>query len=434
MDRKKILIKNISLGFVFKILNMIVVFTTIPLLLSYLEEEQYGVWVTIFSIVNIVFFVDAGIGNGLKTKLAEAISARDYKLSKTYITTAYISIALIALAVFLLGIVLVFTLNLQNVLNTSIDNSELKTVFLIILITAIFSFILSLFKSFYYASQQSSKVELAMLLYQITVLILIAVLLSFYPRSLLLVSCVYGFSNVLIGVAFTILFFKKNKKITPSIGFFDKKKMKDLIGLSLGFFAIQLCMIVIFTTDNLIISSLLGPEEVTQYDIVLKLFQFLVTISVILLDPFWALFTDAYIKKDITWIKQTLKKLNKIFFLFIIVVFALVMFTKNIISVWIGKDFTVVDMLPYFMGIFVLVRVYPVMYMFFLNAIGKIKLQMYLYIFGAIINIPLSIFFVKYLDFGIAGVILGTICSIVSMVFLLPIQTFKILKKNEPSL
>jgi O-antigen/teichoic acid export membrane protein len=434
MDRKKILIKNISLGFVFKILNMIVVFTTIPLLLSYLEDEQYGVWVTIFSIVNIVFFVDAGIGNGLKTKLAEAISARDHKLSKTYITTAYISIALIALAVFLLGIVLVFTLNLQNLLNTSIDNSELKTVFLIILITAIFSFILSLFKSFYYASQQSSKVELAMLLYQITILILITVLLYFYPRSLLLVSCIYGFSNVLIGIVFTTLFFKKNKKIRPSISFFDKKKMKDLIGLSLGFFAIQLCMIVIFTTDNLIISSLLGPEEVTQYDIVLKLFQFLVTISVILLDPFWALFTDAYNKKDITWIKQTLKKLNKIFFLFIIVVFVLVMFTKNIISVWIGKDFTVVNMLPYFMGIFVLVRVYPVMYMFFLNAIGKIKLQMYLYIFGAIINIPLSIFFVKYLDFGIAGVILGTICSIVSMVFLLPIQTFKILKKNEPSL
>ena len=69
--------------------------------------------------------------------------------------------------------------------------------------------------------------------------------------------------------------------------------------------------------------------------------------------------------------------------------------------------------------------------MYFLNGIGKIKLQLQLYVLGAIINIPISIYFVKYLDLGSSGVILGTTISIISMTIILPIQTFKILKKGE---
>ena len=81
------------------------------------------------------------------------------------------------------------------------------------------------------------------------------------------------------------------------------------------------------------------------------------------------------------------------------------------------------------MSIFVLVRVYGIIYMNFLNAISKVKLQLFLYVFGAVINIPLSIFFVNYCNLGSSGVILGTIISILGLSIILPIQTFKILKE-----
>ena len=83
------------------------------------------------------------------------------------------------------------------------------------------------------------------------------------------------------------------------------------------------------------------------------------------------------------------------------------------------------------MSLFVLVRVYGSIYMYFLNAIGKIKLQLWLYVFGAIINIPLSIFLVKQFNLGSSGVILGTVVSIISLSIVLPIQTYKILKKSN---
>ena len=431
MNRRKIIFKNVSLGVFYKALNLLAVFTTIPLLLNYLDIEQYGVWVTIFSIVNIVFFVDAGIGNGLKTKLSEALSLQDYSLAKTYISTAYLFISVIALVVLLIGAIFLFTIDWQGVFNTSIKNEELIVVLGLILGMVVISFVLNIFKSFYYAAQQSSKVELALLIYQLLVLGAVFILLQYFTRNLLYVALVYGISNISIGILFTIIFFRKNKNIRPSIEYFKKEKVNDLLGLSLAFFCIQLCMIVIFTTDNLIITNLIGPEEVTNYDIVYKLFQVVITISVIAQDPFWALYTDAYQKKDYQWIKQTLNRLNKLFFIFVFVAIGLFFVSESIIKFWVQRDLKISRNLLLFMAIFVLVRIYGIIFMNFLNSIGKVKVQMWLYILGAIINIPISIIFVTKFDLGSSGVILGTICSIVSLSIILPIQSYKILKKKS---
>lgn len=431
MNRSKIIFKNVSLGVLYKVINLIVVFTTIPLLLSYLEKEQYGVWVTIFSIVNIVFFVDAGIGNGLKTKLSEAVSVKNFKLAKTYISTAYIFISAISLLLLIIGLVLIMSIDLQNLFNTSLENEKLKNVLLTILVMVIISFVLSLFKSFYYATQQASKVELAMLIYQILVLIGVYVLLQYFTRDLLFIALIYGSSNILVSLLFTIFFFKKHKSMQPKISAFEKNKVKDLMGLSLAFFCIQLCMIVIFTTDNLIITSLIGPEEVAVYDIVYKLFQVLITISLIAQDPFWALYTDAYQKKDYKWIKQTLNRLSLLFILFIVIVFGLYFLSETIIIFWIKKDLSISKNLLLFMSVFVLVRVYGIIFMNFLNSIGKVKVQMWLYILGAILNIPLSFYFVKQCNLGSSGVILGTIISIISLSVVLPIQAYRNLKEND---
>ena len=432
MDRKKIIFKNTSLGILYKIINMGIVFTTIPLLLNYLDKEQYGIWATIFSLINIVFFVDAGIGNGLKTKLSEAISSKNFKLAKQYISTAYISILVISAVIFIIGSVLIFCVNLEELFNTTlISDKELKKILFVTLCLIVTVFILNLYKSFYYASQQASKVELAMLCYQVIILFSVLIILNFFPKNLLYVTLIYGLSNIIISLVFTVSFFKKNKQIIPAISDFSKDKIKVLMGLSLSFFIIQLCMIVIFTSDNLIVTNLLGPKEVTTYDIVYKLFQVVVTVSVIALDPLWALYTDAYQKKDFYWIKKTILKLNKLFILF--AVFAVVLFyvSDSVIKFWLQRDLNINKNLILYMSIFILVRVYAVIYMMFLNGIGKVKIQMWLFVLGALINIPLSIYFVKYLHLGSSGVILGTVFSIITLAIVLPLQTFKILKKNE---
>ncbi len=431
MDRKKILIKNISLGLVYKSINLLIVFTTIPLLLNYLDKELYGIWATIFSLINIIIFVDGGIGNGLKTKLAESLSLKNFHLAKTYISTAYVSILVISLVLFAVASLFIYLTDFQKLFNTALlTNSEFQIILTITFFLVIIGFILNLYKSLYYANQQASKVELSLLIYQIIILISITLLMQFYSKSLLLIAIIYGGSNVLIGLWFSFQFFKRNKQIIPEISFFNKEKVKSLMGLSLEFFVIQLSMIVIFTTDNLIITNLIGPKDVATYDVVYRLFHLLITLSAIAQDPLWALYTDAYQKKDFNWIKKSIKRLNKLYLLFILVVIILYFIANPFIQFWTQKDLGILDSLLLIMAIFVLIRVYGLIYMVFLNAIGKIKLQMWLFVFGAIINIPISIFLVKNTDLGSGAVILGTVLSIFSLSILLPIQTNRILSKK----
>ncbi len=431
MNRKNVIFKNVSLGVVYKALNMCMVYLSIPLLLNYLGKEEYGLWVTIFSVVSMVYVMDVGIGNGLKNKLTTTLSNNNHKSAREYISTAYVLVSFMSLVLLAIGALFIYNLDLQSLLSTSIDEVYLKKTLFITLVLILVSFVLNLYKSFYYATQNAAKTELSLFVYQAIILLSIIFALTYLRSSLLYVAIIYGSANTFIGIVFTVLFFYKNRALMPSLIFYNKEKVQSLMGIGIGFFLIQLSMIVIFATDNIIISKLLGPEEVTNYDIVNKLFQVVIVVSVILQNPLWPLYTNAYQKKDFNWIRKTLKRLNMLFIGFVVMVILLGFLSHNIISLWISERLVISNRLIIFMGVFVIVRVFGSIYMYFLNGIGKIKLQLWLYAIGALINIPLSVYFVKYLNLGSSGVILGTIVCILGMTIALPIQTYKILRRNE---
>ena len=100
-----------------------------------------------------------------------------------------------------------------------------------------------------------------------------------------------------------------------------------------------------------------------------------------------------------------------------------------IVKIWIGQEFIYPRYLILFWGLFILNRVYGDIYMIFINATGRIKLQMYLYILGAIVNIPLTIYFIKDLNMGSSGAILATNICMLPLAIIMPIQAYYILKE-----
>ena len=116
-----------------------------------------------------------------------------------------------------------------------------------------------------------------------------------------------------------------------------------------------------------------------------------------------------------------------------IVLFGLfiIYFLEEILNFWIGKDIIEVpEGLALCNLAFAFIFCFTNIYMFFINASNKINVQMYLYIFGALVNIPLSVFFVKLLGSS-TGVILSTIICFLPLLIVMPIQTKKIIRKLE---
>lgn len=430
MDKNKILKNNISWGLIWKGVSFIVSYLTIPFLLKYLGDEYYGIWITIYVILNVAYFMDLGIYLGLRNKLTESFSKQDSKQTKQYLSTAYFSFGIVVLLMLIFGLILIYSLNLQNVFNTSLDSVILRRILILSLFLVSISIILNLFKTIFEALQKSAKVEMALAFYQILVLIQILLLPLFIKQSIFWISFIYGFSNIVIALIFSINFFSKNPDLFPSFNFFSKEKLKDIMSLGFHFFIIQLSLIVIFSTDNLIITHYVNPVETTIYSNVLKVFQPILILSAIIFKTLWPLYNNAFQNTDIHWIRNTLRKLNYYFFIIILILLVVYFSFDGITKIWLGRIFVYNDYLLIFMSLFVLLRIYGDIYMTFVNGIGKIKFQMWLYIFGAIINIPLSIWFIKHTDLGSSGVILATSISILPLTILIPIQTIKILKSK----
>ncbi|MFD0990550.1 lipopolysaccharide biosynthesis protein [Mariniflexile jejuense] len=429
MTKDKILKSNVLHSLVWRALNMILMYLTVPFLLLYLGDEYYGVWVTIYGLFVTIYFMDIGISLGLKNKLTEALTIKDYNLANIYISTAYLAIFFMSLFILAVGACFIFFFKMNQLFNIEIEESKMKLIILINLFLVVLSVSINIYKSLYMAIQKSYKNETALAIYQALIFLGIILLPYLIKKSLVLVSLIYGITNIAIGLIFTALFFYKNKHLKPKLKFFRRERMGEIMGLGINFFVIQLSLIIILSTDNIIITYFVNPESTTVYSIVYKIFQPFLILSSLIFTPLWTLFTDAYKTREIIWIKKTLFNLN---ILFIVLFVALILVGINIhwiIKIWIGKDYILPQALIIFMIAFILIRVYGDIYMTFLNGIGKIKLQMWLYLFGAIINIPLSILFVKYYGLGSSGVILATCLSLLGLAIFMPIQALKTIKK-----
>jgi len=82
------------------------------------------------------------------------------------------------------------------------------------------------------------------------------------------------------------------------------------------------------------------------------------------------------------------------------------------------------------LGIYTITTVFITPFVYFLNGVGKIKLQYLLSIIAAIGNIPLALILSKHLHFGTVGVISSTLISMLPFMFLMPIQCMKIINNK----
>ena len=74
--------KNILVIILLQGISVLTSFLLVPLTIDYVSASEYGIWLTISSIVGWFSLVDIGMGSGLKNKLTEALDKNDTNLAK----------------------------------------------------------------------------------------------------------------------------------------------------------------------------------------------------------------------------------------------------------------------------------------------------------------------------------------------------------------
>lgn len=423
------LIKSIGLNVIMKPMAMIISLIYTPLLLNYLGDEMYGVWVTILSIVNWVNSFDVGIGNGLRNELVKDLNAKDKDAAKKSISTAYLSLTVITGAIFLVISIVSMFADWNSILNTQLEIKN--TLFLSFLFICI-NFVIALYKNIYYAIQKSETVATVGLIVQLLNLVGVFFARYFIGDVYRLVSMAYifGLTSLITNVAYSVALWIKYPYTIPRLNGFSKTRLNVICSLGIKFFIIQIAGIVLFTTDSVLISHLFTPAKVTAYNTVNKVFSAIFTIFMAVMAPMWSRFSLEKEKGNYSWMKNTIKKLLILWGCFSIGTLILVPIYPWISSVWLGRK------LQYDKGIVIIMALYMITYMYsgifstIINGLGEIKVQMYLSIFSAFINIPLSVFLARNMGMLTTGIALGTLISILIGNVVFTIQVLSVINKG----
>ncbi len=422
--------KNILASFVIKGLNIGISLLLVPLTIDYVNSTRYGIWLTLSSIIGWFALFDIGLGHGLRNKFAEAMAKGKIKLARIYLSTTYAIMTIIVAALLLVFLCINPFLDWSKILNSPAGMAgELSILSLIVFTFFCLQFVLNLLTTIITANQEPAKASLLNLLGSAISLLIIYLLTLTTKGSLIYLALVFGMAPVLVLFISSIwLYNGKYKAYSPSFKYVRFKFSKGLMNLGLKFFVIQIAALVMYSTDNIIITQLFGPEQVTPYNIAFKYFNLVPMLMGIIITPFWSAYTEAWVKKDLIWIRKTVNKLKLVWAAMTVLTIVMLIFSDFFYWLWVGPEIKVPRIVSIFLAIYVIIFVWTDIFVPFLNGVGKIKLQLYLSIIGMVINIPLALFLGKLI--GIGGIILSTILLNLVHIIVQPIQTYKLINNT----
>ena len=426
--------KNIISLFLNKGVAIAISLLLVPVSINYLDKEEYGIWLTISSIISWISYFDVGLVHGFKNRFAASKANNDTMLAKQYVSTTYAVMFSIFTLIIIIAEIITPYINWASLLGISSQyNNMLVDVCRVLFFFVGIHLMLGVITALLTADQRSAYAAIIATIGQSIILLGIYILtIQPYKSMLYMAMIISGTPCIILLTASIYLFKTKYKEYAPSIKQIRWKLIGNILGLGGKFFVIQISMLLIFQVVNIIISRNLGSESVTLFNVSYKYFSILQMVFAIILSPFWAAYTDAYTKKDYTWMKHIFGKLQKIFYIALIPSFIMLITSQIFFKLWLPENIHISWQLSIAMWIYILTLTYSNIFMNIINGIGKVTIQAIVYVISAIFSIPLCSFLSCH--WGIPGILLVLSLVYFTQAILAKIQLNKILLNKAKGL
>jgi len=411
-------------------------FLSIPLLIRYFGDTNYGLWVMVFALFQWVFSMDFGLSSVLKTKIPILIHDNKIDFIKSYIIATYKITTIISLSIFICFFCLLQFIDLKKVLNIPFfDTVFINNLFLLNVFLFCLNFIFNVQKSLFVAFLKGKYSEQSIAVNQIVFLLTLLFIVCFfsdlnYEQKLILVSLTNGIIGLIVNGLYTVYFFWLEKlNISTNIAS-PKGFISETIRLGFKYMIIQIGLLFVFSSDNYILSNAFGPKDVVPYEIINKLFQFPMMIIFAALSPLWSMFAKDYSDKNYLKLLSKFKKFNYNFVVISILIIILALICPYIISVWIKQKINIPENLVFYVAIVTALRIFVSFYSFFLYGVEKINKYIIVLLLSLLIKFPLT-FFLIHLGFGINSVAIATLLIMLVWVIIIPFQCYKIINEIQ---
>ena len=426
--------KNVIGSMLIKVMSIAISLVMVPMTIHYINPTQYGIWLTMSSMVAWISFFDIGFTQGLRNRFAEAKAKGNRELAKTYVSTAYFFIGIIFITIWVILLLVNQFIDWGRLLNINEKAAhEVSVLAYIIFSYFCFQFVFKIITTILIADQKPAKAVMLDLFGQFLSLIAIYILTKLTSGSLIYLALALGVAPTLVIIGANLYFFKtKYKDYAPSLRFVKKKYAKDIMALGFKFFILQIAAIVQYQTILFLIAHYFDPLQVTSYNIAYKYFGILQMGFMILVTPLWSGVTDAYNSGDIEWIRNAVTKYLYILIPFILMGAAMLAISKPIYDLWLGENVVIVPFtISLLCYVFISTTLFAYIFVFVINGIGALQIQFYSSIITSIAFVALSMILIKHFHFGVESILISSIVSNLFGLIIAPIQYYQIIIKRK---
>ena len=437
-DNDSIMKRNVLMSFLIKGLSLVIGFFSYPLYMRYFNNESVlGIWLTVLSLMSMIITFDLGLGNGLRNKLVKPLLDNDVKKQNELITSTYISSAIISIAVLTIASTLIFTIDVNSLLGISSETISpfiLRMCLFIVCASICLEFLLKNVTVILQALQKQAFANSFALLSTICLMLFAATVKIQSDETKLIGISIFYFCiiNLPLVIGTLIVWKKCFPKYRVSKHDFTKAAIKEVMTLGVGFFVIQLMLLAINSTNELLISNFYGSSTTVLYTDYNKLIQVVISLFATITLPYWSMVTKMKETNDIDGIRKLIKRLMIFVLIFVGLLALIAVFFQPLLDIWLGDNTIVVDYktLVFFL-MYALFWIVAVSFSAIANGLSIIKKQLILYISAATIKIVSAIIFgFVYKDnFGWEYIVLGNVFACFILAIGLPIICFSEMRK-----
>lgn len=313
---------------------------TVPLTLSYLGKEQFGLWMTLTGLVGFLAFTDMGLGIGLQNALAECHGKEDKRSPSLYISsTLAVMIVLMVLSV-MAALFLLPHIDLARLFKVEMEpaRKELLLTAQVFLIVFGVGLPCGLVQRIYIGYQNGFRADLWLTVGRIAALFGI-LLCIYFKLSLPFLAAVFMGAPFLVLLIGSFSFFKRNQWLRPALKKIDPHSLRRVFGTGLTAVGAQLGSVLIYSGPALVIANRMGVSAVTPFAVSQKLLSTASIILTTMVLPLWPAYGEAAARGDWNWVTKTFKRTLMGGFAIQAPIFLLTaIFGQWIIRIWAGPE------------------------------------------------------------------------------------------------
>lgn len=411
-SRYRRILKAVFSGTAARVLSSGLSLVSLPLAVRYLGAERYGVWATVTTTAVWINLLDLGIANTLTNQISRAYAQGEKHTAARYFTNALLLTGGIAAFAAILCALLLPRLNWIRLLNVSsrVNAAEVTHTVAIACALMLLALPCNLVGKLLAGYQELHRNNYAVCLGSLAGLAGLAVGIAFrVTMPMLFLMSVGWLTFATLGNLIMVVGWQK-PWLRPCVSLIDRLAIRELLHSGSSFFLIQVAAVVVFSSDNVIVSHYLGAAEVTPYSVTWRVAGLAAILQSLIFPALWPAFAEAYARRDLLWIRRTFAAtMMGAIALNGFCVAILLFFGRSLVRLWAGPSAVPTTALLLAMGIWALINAFMSVESCLLAALNRTREQAALSIIAAALNIVLSLWLVRHI--GSLGVISGTIVS-----------------------